>query len=222
MPINKRKLIKNYYCIVCDKKICYCTWHYGKQMCSSCASKNRFKNPKNHPNYINGKSHTLQYQRDYYKLNRNKIRLSQQKYINKNKEKLNKKSKLYQKNNREKINKQQKKRFKSNPNAKIAHNLRNRIRGLLKNKNKSLRTMLLIGCELDYLMYHLQNQFKRDMTWDNYGTGHNGKGMQEWHIDHIRPCASFDLTKEDEQRKCFHYTNLQPLWAKENLEKKET
>jgi hypothetical protein len=46
------------------------------------------------------------------------------------------------------------------------------------------------------------------MNWENQG---------EWHIDHILPCASFDLTKEEEQRKCFHYTNLQPLWAKDNM-----
>jgi len=59
------------------------------------------------------------------------------------------------------------------------------------------------------------------MSWDNYGTGYNGKGMEQWHIDHIIPCASFDLSKPSEQKKCFHYTNLQPLWAKDNLRKKD-
>jgi len=60
------------------------------------------------------------------------------------------------------------------------------------------------------------------MTWDNHGTGHNGKGMKEWHIDHIKPCASFDLSKPSQQRKCFHYSNMQPLWAKDNLKKRNT
>ena len=57
------------------------------------------------------------------------------------------------------------------------------------------------------------------MTWDNHGTGANGKGMKEWHIDHILPCCTFDLINENEQQKCFFYKNLQPLWAKENLQK---
>ena len=48
------------------------------------------------------------------------------------------------------------------------------------------------------------------MSWDNYG---------DWHIDHIRPCCSFDLSKIEEQEKCFHYSNLQPLWAEENMTK---
>jgi HNH endonuclease. len=50
------------------------------------------------------------------------------------------------------------------------------------------------------------------MSWDNYG-------RDGWHIDHIRPCASFDLTDPEQQRQCFHYTNLQPLWAADNIRK---
>jgi len=57
------------------------------------------------------------------------------------------------------------------------------------------------------------------MTWDNHGTGKNGKGMKEWHIDHIIPCCKFNLSKDEEQRKCFHYSNLQPLWASDNMKK---
>lgn len=100
---------------------------------------------------------------------------------------------------------------------KIQCNLRNRIWYALKGKNKSLNTMFLIGCDIDYLMYHIQCQFKKGMNWDNYGPGHNGK--KQWHVDHIIPCSVFDLTNQEEQRKCFNYTNLQPLWAKENLQK---
>lgn len=68
----------------------------------------------------------------------------------------------------------------------------------------------LLGCTTQELIDHLQSQFLDGMTWDNYG---------EWEIDHIKPCAAFDLRKKKEQRECFHYTNLQPLWGDENRAK---
>ena len=70
-----------------------------------------------------------------------------------------------------------------------------------------MRTMKLIGCDIPHLIKHLESNFKDGMTWDNYG---------KWHVDHIQPCISFDLEDINQQKKCFHYTNLQPLWAKEN------
>ena len=70
--------------------------------------------------------------------------------------------------------------------------------------------MFLLGCEIDYLMYHLQERFKPGMSWDNYG---------DWHIDHIKPCAKFNLSDPRQQLKCFNYKNLQPLWAEDNLSK---
>lgn len=77
---------------------------------------------------------------------------------------------------------------------------------------KSKKTMQLVGCSMDELKSHIEKQFKPGMTWGNYGK--NG-----WHIDHIRPCASFDLTNEEQAKACFHFTNLQPLWWFENLSK---
>jgi len=68
----------------------------------------------------------------------------------------------------------------------------------------------MLGCTINELWIHLEKQFKQGMTRQNHG---------KWHIDHIIPCVSFDLTKPEEQSKCFHYTNLQPLWASENLAK---
>lgn len=77
---------------------------------------------------------------------------------------------------------------------------------------KSGHTSELIGCSVAQLKNYLESLFQPGMTWSNYGR--NG-----WHIDHIRPCASFDLTDEKQQKQCFHYTNLQPLWAIDNLKK---
>lgn len=76
---------------------------------------------------------------------------------------------------------------------------------------KSCGTQELIGCSHQRLKAHLESQFKPGMTWKNYG---------KWHVDHIRPCASFnDLTEMSQQKDCFHYSNLQPLWASENMSK---
>lgn len=97
--------------------------------------------------------------------------------------------------------------------SSIEGNLRNlignRIRMAIKGCKKSSTTSL-IGCTLKKAREHLEAQFQPGMTWLNQG---------DWHIDHIKPCASFDLTKESEQKICFHYTNLQPLWALDNLKK---
>lgn len=70
----------------------------------------------------------------------------------------------------------------------------------------------MLGCTIQEFKIYLENKFKEGMSWKN---------RSDWHIDHIKPCASFDLSKEEEQKKCFHYTNLQPLWARENILKKD-
>ena len=90
--------------------------------------------------------------------------------------------------------------------------LRARVRAAITRSSgaKSRKTMGLIGCSVPQLRKHLEAQFTEGMTWDNHG---------EWHIDHIKPCASFDLTDAEQQLECFNYTNLQPLWASDNLSK---
>ena len=70
--------------------------------------------------------------------------------------------------------------------------------------------MELIGCNIDQLKKHLSKKFKNGMNWNNHG---------EWHVDHIKPCASFDLKCPVQQLACFNYNNLQPLWASENMSK---
>jgi len=87
---------------------------------------------------------------------------------------------------------------------------RARVHHALRGTSKIQKTMELVGCSLVYLNVWLELQFKDGMSWDNYGM---------WQIDHIKPCASFDFTDLTQQKKCFHYTNLQPLWANENIEK---
>jgi len=109
-----------------------------------------------------------------------------------------------------------KQKRKNDIHYRIKQKLRKRLSDVLKTKGikKSLPTMEFIGCDIIFLKKYIENQFKSGMTWENHGSG-NGK----WHIDHIRPCASFDLSILENQKECFHYTNLQPLWQEENLSK---
>ena len=99
-------------------------------------------------------------------------------------------------------------------NYKIGKKIRARIKEAIKfyNSNKCFKSEELLGCTILDARKHIESLFKEGMMWENHG--HGG-----WHIDHIIPCKSFDLTKPEEQKKCFHYTNLQPLWAKDNLKK---
>jgi len=82
----------------------------------------------------------------------------------------------------------------------------------LKGCYKAKCTIKLIGCDVKELKSHLEKQFTDGMNWENYG---------KWHIDHIIPCASFDLTDPQQQKKYFHYSNLQPLWAVDNIRKSD-
>jgi len=120
--------------------------------------------------------------------------------------------------NKEKRNKQEKLRRETDVNYKLTSILRNRLRNaLIGVGTKSKRTLELLGCSVEFLKGYLESKFKVGMTWNNHGAGYNGKGMKEWHIDHIKPCESFDLTDPKRQEECFNYKNLRPLWAKENL-----
>lgn len=105
--------------------------------------------------------------------------------------------------------------FTNKPQAKIAANMRGRIRGILirQAQSKKGKSHELLGCSWDKLKEHLESNFLPGMTWENYK-------LDGWHIDHIIPCVNFDLSKKEEQLKCFHFTNLQPLWCTENLAKR--
>lgn len=163
------------------------------------------------------------YNKSYYEKNKEYFHKKFKEYYKKYKEELKKSSKNYYEKNKKRLNKYKneydKRKRKIDIIFKLLCNVRIRLSQVLKNNKKSLSMAKLLGCTIDELRLYLKSQFKEGMTWDNYGTGYNGKGMQEWHIDHIKPCASFDLSVPKQQQECFHYTNLQPLWAEENRKK---
>ena len=151
----------------------------------------------------------------YYETNKEKIVQNYYKWVKNNKEKFNKiqnKSKQKHKSRIQEYNKKyRKEQRQNNPKYRIMENIRKRTKKVLKN-NKIKNTSKYLGCSTEELKIHLEKQFQPGMTWENYG-------FYGWHIDHIIPLASFDLTNQKEIKKACHYTNLQPLWAKDNLSK---
>lgn len=79
---------------------------------------------------------------------------------------------------------------------------------------KSMSSLILVGCNPTYLLHHIQSQWLDGMNWKNFGNG-NGR----WNIDHIKPCSAFNLLNAGEQQVCFHYSNLRPLWWRDNAAK---
>lgn len=164
--------------------------------------------------YMNNQKSIINKSRKQYNENKEWISERNKKYKEENKEWYREYHKKYYQENMEEIKENVKqyhyKRMEEDIGYKILQRCRSRLYDAIKGYVKSKRTIELIGCSVEYLLEHLEKQFTDGMTWDNYG---------EWHIDHIKPCAMFDFTKPEHQRECFHYTNLQPLWAEDNFKK---
>lgn len=108
-------------------------------------------------------------------------------------------------------NKRRLNKLRTDPNYKLAHILRNRFRKTLKRSvDSNNKAVDLLGCTLPEFKIYIEKQFKKGMSWDNYG---------KWHVDHVLPISKFDFTVIDQQKQCWHFTNLQPLWAKDNISK---
>ncbi len=100
----------------------------------------------------------------------------------------------------------------TDPGFRICKNLRSRVGDAIRNGQKAGSAVRDLGCTVEELKKHLESRFRPGMTWENWSpTG--------WHIDHIKPLASFDLTDRAQFLQACCYTNLQPLWAEDNLKK---
>jgi hypothetical protein len=170
--------------------------------------------------YNKNKEKILRAQREDYQENKDKYKEKNKRSYIRNKDKISIKAKEYRQNNQEKLNKYFVEYRSRDIKHKIAHNMRVCINRRVKDVNSSKfgHTDDLIGCSFSELRSYLESLWLPRMNWNNYGVYIIG-GPITWHIDHIKPCTLFDLTKESEQRKCFHYTNLQPLWADQNIAK---
>ncbi len=161
-----------------------------------------------------------QYNKAYCQDNSIKIQKRASKYYKDNKDTIKTREKEYRTKESTKIKRRQsyKNRYNEDENFKVGQRLRTRIYHAMKGVTKSDTTENLLGCTITEFVKYLENKFEEGMSCANY-VNPNGDQTDCWHIDHIKACAKFDLSKPDEQARCFHYSNMQPLWAKENLTK---
>jgi hypothetical protein len=141
----------------------------------------------------NQKPEVKKYNKQWIEQNKDRFKENRKKWNDNNKEKIKEYSLVYSK-----------KRYKNNINHKISLNLRNRLNDALKNNYKTSSAITLLACSLEEFKLHLEKQFLPEMNWENHG--------KIWEMDHIKPCALFDLSKIEEQKQCFHYMNYQPLF----------
>lgn len=139
----------------------------------------------------------------YREANAGAVKANKRKYYLENKAELSKRNTAYTRE-----------RARVDCQFRLARVLRKRTWDALRCQDaaKAVSFFDLCGCTPAELQSYLEAQFLPGMTWDNWT-------IDGWHVDHIRPCASFDLTDPEQQRACFHYTNLQPLWWEDNLRK---
>jgi uncharacterized protein (DUF1810 family) len=194
--------------------------------CISCFTLYRNKNKKRLTEYskLYGKSHKDVINKRskiyYYEHKEERAEYKKRWYLEHKEEKDNYDI-LYRANNKEKRRKLKRDYHKHkcsiDPIYKTECALRSRIRKAIKSQSgtKAYKSMELLGCTMKECRTHIESLFTEGMSWDNHG-------IHGWHLDHIKPCASFDLKDPEQQKECFHYTNLQPLWAIDNLKKGDT
>jgi len=149
-----------------------------------------------------------EYQREY---NRNHKEY-QKEYYQTHKKERKEYAKKYNENRKEERKQYENNKLKTDISYKLSKNLRNRLYIAMRDGQKLGSAINDLGCSIPELKIYLESKFKPGMTWKN----HNIYG---WHIDHIRPLSKFNLENRDEFLKACHYTNLQPLWAEENIKK---
>ena len=158
--------------------------------------------------------------KEYYKANKKQITKKSKSKYNKNKDEINKKRREKWANQsfeeRQiallKRNDNQSKRKQNDPAYKLSALFRSRVSRAIKEGygEKSYKVIELLGCDWNTAKEWIESKWKKGMNWKNHG-------LHTWHIDHILPVDSFDMTCVEQQKRCFHYTNLQPMWAKDNL-----
>lgn len=177
-------------------------------------------------NYLKNREVRLAAKREYYEAhkeahakcgkawaaeNGEKVRAYQADYRKRNYARLKEYQKEYYMKHRQRRIRQQLIREKADPNRRMAATLRKQLNRWVKKSSGRHSTRELLGCSFTEFRAWIESKFKRGMNWDNYG--------RVWHIDHVMPCSAFDLTRPEQVKVCFHFANLRPMGARENLSK---
>lgn len=165
---------------------------------------------QNKQNYLNNKKERLEYSSLYYENNKEKLKEYNKKWKNLNPNKVKKYKKKFKIKNPDYHNQYQKQKYKE-IEYKIKSNIRSRIYNALIDESKNNSTIELLGCDIKSYKQYIESMFVEGMSWDNHG--------DVWEIDHIKPCTSFDLTKESNQLECFNYINTRPLFKTTEIAK---
>ena len=202
--------MKNKICNCCKTEKTIEDYHNNKRFpdgknptCKECNKERSLKYYYNNIDKIKERIKTQRETEDYQKYRKN--------YLENNREEINRVKKLYKLNNREKVLQDKREyyqRKKNDPIFALSKRLRQRIYHIVNGNNKSKSTLEVLGCSYEEFKIHIENQFTEEMSWDKLG---------DIHIDHIIPISSVETIEE--VYKLNHYTNLQPLWAKDNLSK---
>jgi len=179
-------------CVDCSKEV------KGRTRCPTCYSRHWRKN-----NPEKAKAG----RQDWYERNKEKEIIKAQKWNKANLQKANASNRKYVKNSNYYVE-----RYQNDVNFRLKVILRSRLLQSINTNAKSGSAVTDLGCSIDELKKYLESKFQPGMTWENIG---------EWHIDHVKPLSQFDLTIREQFLEACHYTNLQPLWAADNLKKSD-
>ena len=160
------------------------------------------------------------YIKEYYTKNKDRLnksdkqRARSKEYYHANKENCKERTRKWNKEHRAELNAKARAKRMSNNNLRVLNSLRHSLWHSLKNSNnvKTQRVLELIGCSIEELVAYIESLWVEGMSWENYS-------LKGWHIDHIRPCASFDFSDIEQQKQCFRFSNLRPIWSKDNVSK---
>ena len=214
MPYKDPEKRKQYYRTYMKK------WREeNKETCKKYREKRKEKQREYDKEYYSkNKEKQIKYSKEWREKNIERAREYDKEYYYKNKKKKSEYKKEWRKKNVEYMKKKKKEYYHNNIHDniqfKLSHRLRNRLYFAIRNNQKAGSAVDDLGCTIEELKIHLENQFQEGMTWENWK--HDG-----WHIDHIKPLSKFDLTDPVQFKEAVHYTNLQPLWWNENLQKRD-